>query len=158
MHGMKIIFESEPILTNKGFSLEGILDKKELGFKRIKRMRMSKTKSGGDHIKETDIWANGLCDKYCMINKDGKESNNLFKQCMIKPDLKKLPKEDIKKLAFKIDDIEKYCPQNCEGLMPNTAANENCKAQPNDNLRCNNHCHSFRKLEVGTKDQKFFMN
>jgi len=42
--------------------------------------------------------------------------------------------------------------------MPNTAMNTKCKAQPNDNLRCNNHCHSFKKVEIGSKDGKFIMN
>lgn len=37
---------------------------------------MSKLKS--DKIKETDVWANNLCDKYCLLDKDGKKAAKIF--------------------------------------------------------------------------------
>jgi hypothetical protein len=73
MEDMKIIFSSGPILANKGKSLENILDSSEIGLKNVKRMRMSRTKNG-EYIKETDIWANSLCEKYCTLDINGKEA------------------------------------------------------------------------------------
>ncbi len=44
----------------------------------------------GDKIKETDLWANNLCDKYCVHDPNGKEDDKkLFRKCMINPDVKK---------------------------------------------------------------------
>jgi hypothetical protein len=104
---------------NKGLSLIEIMSEEELGIKRLnfKNLRMAKK---GDKIKETDIWANNLCDKYCVQDPNGKEDDKkLFRKCMISPDVKKKSKAEEKKLAYSLKEIEDWCPKTCEALQPN---------------------------------------
>lgn len=79
MHGFKVVYRSEPVEVIKGYTLEDILTDSEIGVKKLRynNLRMARTKS--DKIKETDVWANNLCTKYCLVNKDGKEAKSLFK-------------------------------------------------------------------------------